>query len=325
MRTALRPTAAPATAILTTLIPIPTARPTARQYPHNTGYVCNSDAPSAAAYLEIHNNSVGTWLTAAGYHTSFIGKYVNNIEKFYPEGWSHWAGFSSSAGTYNYFNSTPYNITFDRAGKVPQTPTTDYPMTGIHQADFVGQWGVAQMGVAKAAGLPFFVHLTPLMAHYGVCYGPQREAAYADDDPYWEKDLTAWGCSHKPGTIRPCSFTVSPCPTLRHKHAFDGFANPHTPAFNETVGSGAVPGAMRALDVISPFESSRMNVGFRNRSSSLKDLDDLIGVVLDGIEALGEAANTYVFFSSDNGYHLGEHKMPFGKEHPVRGECGSRA
>ena len=36
-------------------------------------------------------------------------------------------------------------------------------MTGVHQSDFVGQWGVQQMSVAVDAGLPFFVHLTPLM------------------------------------------------------------------------------------------------------------------------------------------------------------------
>lgn len=47
------------------------------RYPHNTGYVCNSDAPSTEKYKRIHNNSVGTWLTAAGYHTAFVGKYVN--------------------------------------------------------------------------------------------------------------------------------------------------------------------------------------------------------------------------------------------------------
>ena len=43
------------------------------------------------------------------------------------------------------------------------------------------------------------------------------------------------------------------------------------------------------------------------------DLDDLIGAVFDGFEKLGVLDNTFVFFSSDNGYHLGEHKLVFGK------------
>ena len=38
--------------------------------------------------------------------------------------------------------------------------------------------------------------------------------------------------------------------------------------------------------------------------------------IFDGLEELGVLDNTYVIFSSDNGYHLGSKKMPFGKSHP---------
>ena len=34
---------------------------------------------------------------------------------------------------------------------------------------------------------------------------------------------------------------------------------------------------------------------------------------MHGLEDLNVLDNTVVFFTSDNGYHLGEHKMPFGK------------
>jgi hypothetical protein len=36
-------------------------------------------------------------------------------------------------------------------------------MTGVHQADFLGQLAVEQMGVAQRKGKPFFVHVTPVM------------------------------------------------------------------------------------------------------------------------------------------------------------------
>ena len=39
------------------------------RFPHNVGYFANDDPPSIANYLNVANNSVGTWLTAAGYHT----------------------------------------------------------------------------------------------------------------------------------------------------------------------------------------------------------------------------------------------------------------
>lgn len=267
------------------------------RYPHSTGYVCNSDKASQAAYLPVANDTLGTWLTASGYYTAFVGKYINNLEPVVASGWRHWGAFSSSQGTYNYKNSTPWNISFDRTGTHPTSPIVWHAMEGVHQADFVGQRGVEQMHAAAAEGRPYFVHLTPLMVHEGQCVGPlPNELDHALDDPFWEKNLTAWGCAG--GAARPCSFTASPCPTDRHKHASDGLANPHVPSWNATA-SGALPTAME-LPPVSDWVSARMDISFRNRSSSLLDLDYLIGVVLDGALALDPGlSNTFVVFSSD--------------------------
>ena len=147
-----------------------------------------------------------------------------------------------------------------------------------------------------------------------MCYGPLPKGETNNiTDPFWEKDLTNWGCSNKQN--KPCSLTISPCVSTKNERAFDGHANPHTPAWNVSA-AGPLPSAMAALKDTSEFTSSRQDIGFRNRSAALLDLDALLGVVLDGIAALGVTENTYVFFSSDNGYHLGEHKMNMGKEHP---------
>ena len=45
----------------------------AGRYPHNTGYVNNQDKMSKQKYLKIQNNTIGSWLTSAGYHTAFLG------------------------------------------------------------------------------------------------------------------------------------------------------------------------------------------------------------------------------------------------------------
>ena len=210
-------------------------------------------------------------------------------------------------------------------------------MMGVHQSDFVGQWGVQQMGVAVDAGLPFFVHLTPLMCallaaarraprraarldpppplhthtrartrphphsrdpmrriHYGVCYGPLPKGETNNiTDPFWEKDLTQWGCSNKQN--KPCSLSISPCVSTKNERAFDGHVNPHTPAWNVSA-MGPLPSAMDLND-LSAFTSNRQDIGFRNRSAALLDLDALLGVVLDGIQALGVEDNTYVIFT----------------------------
>jgi len=46
------------------------------------------------------------------------------------------------------------------------------------------------------------------------------------------------------------------------------------------------------------------------------DLDDMIGEIIDGLEKLEVLDNTYVIFTSDNGYHLGEHMQWAGKGLP---------
>ena len=40
------------------------------RYPHNVGYKANLDQPSVKAYAKVANNTIGTWFTAAGYHTA---------------------------------------------------------------------------------------------------------------------------------------------------------------------------------------------------------------------------------------------------------------
>eukprot|EP01079_Euglenida_sp_SAG-EU17-18_P010934 gene10934-1985_t len=66
------------------------------------------------------------------------------------------------------------------------------------------------------------------------------------------------------------------------------------------------------------FEQGRQDVGFRNRSAGLLDLDHMLGTIFDGVRQLGVMDNTYVLFSSDNGYHLGEHHLLFGKTEPYQ-------
>jgi len=44
-----------------------------------------------------------------------------------------------------------------------------------------------------------------------------------------------------------------------------------------------------------------------------QDVDKLIAEVRAAVAAIGETDNTYIVFSSDNGYHMGEHRLMPGK------------
>ncbi len=283
---------------------------------HNNGYRHNLDAASLAAWRVIENNTIGSWLTHAGYRTAYLGKYLNGLETTVPAGWNWYGGFDGIVGTYNYYSAQQFNVSFDDAGLQPTSPITSVSRNGTHQADFLGAQAVELMQDAVARGKPFFVHLAPVMIHYGTCSGPFIDVfKYAATDPFWEMSLEFFGCPNS--TLNQhCSLEASPCVSQRNAHAADGLTNPHTPAW-DTIPSGGVPPSMQ-LPPATAYEQERQDIAFRNRTGSALDLDDMLGVVLDGLAALGPAvaANTFVVFTSDNGYHLNEHRLILGKEHP---------
>ncbi|KAI8781287.1 N-acetylglucosamine-6-sulfatase isoform X1 [Biomphalaria glabrata] len=52
---------------------------------------------------------------------------------------------------------------------------------------------------------------------------------------------------------------------------------------------------------------------FRNRWRTLLSVDDMVEGVVNKLKAIGELNNTYIFFTSDNGYHLGQFSLPYDK------------
>jgi N-acetylglucosamine-6-sulfatase len=99
----------------------------------------------------------------------------------------------------------------------------------------------------------------------------------------------------------------NPRPAPRHRGTFDGLSLPVRPAFNEEDVSDKpsfVPEApLDELDV------DRIERRRRDRLTSLLAVDDLVGTVAEALRDVGEARNTYVIYTSDNGYLEGEHRV----------------
>ena len=52
---------------------------------------------------------------------------------------------------------------------------------------------------------------------------------------------------------------------------------------------------------------------FRKRWRTLLSVDDMIEGVVEKLRAMKQLNNTYIFFTSDNGYHLGQFSLPYDK------------
>ena len=52
---------------------------------------------------------------------------------------------------------------------------------------------------------------------------------------------------------------------------------------------------------------------YRNRLRALQAVDEMLQNITDALEKEGILDNTYIFYSTDNGQHLGDYRLPAGK------------
>lgn len=104
-------------------------------------------------------------------------------------------------------------------------------------------------------------------------------------------------------------------PAKRHDSLFKGLKQPRTTSFNEANVSDK-PDYIQNLSRLTVEEKSRINRLYQKRLRSLQAVDELVFHIITQLEALGQLDNTYIFFTSDNGFHLGQHRLYPGKQTP---------
>jgi N-acetylglucosamine-6-sulfatase len=100
-------------------------------------------------------------------------------------------------------------------------------------------------------------------------------------------------------------------PAPRDAQALPGVRAPRSPAFN-TVGSDE-PAWLSRFAPLDPSEVVSIDAKFRRRAQAVQAVDRMIGEVEAQLAAKGLSRNTYIVFSSDNGLHMGEHRLRPGK------------
>ncbi len=102
--------------------------------------------------------------------------------------------------------------------------------------------------------------------------------------------------------------TAAPEDTRR----FGSLRAPRTPGFNEP-DIADKPGWLRGYPALRKKQIAAVDAAFRDRVRAVQSVDRMIGRLLDTLRARGLANDTYVVFNSDNGYHLGQHRLEEGK------------
>ena len=101
-------------------------------------------------------------------------------------------------------------------------------------------------------------------------------------------------------------------PAARHRGASANIAAPRPPSFNEADVDDK-PSEIRQRPVLTEAQVAEIDAEYRTRVDSLLAVDEAVERLVVALSARGELGRTYIFFMSDNGYHLGEHRIPRGK------------
>ena len=104
-------------------------------------------------------------------------------------------------------------------------------------------------------------------------------------------------------------------PAPRDAAAFPGLTVPKTAAYAARPDANA-PRWLRDIPPMKKKEIGKIHQDFRMRAQSVQAVNKMIGDLRATLVSLGIADKTYIVFSSDNGYHMGDYSLRPGKMTP---------
>jgi N-acetylglucosamine-6-sulfatase len=251
------------------------------RYAHNHG-VMGLYLPTGGYGRFNDQDALPVWLQRAGYRTAHIGKYMNGYgtdrPAIVPPGWTSWYG-AVDPTTYRM-----WGYTLNENGQLVTYGDAFTEDPAIYQTDMLRNKALDVIRRDAPSGQPFFLSLALLAPHY-------EEA----------------------GVRGRTGVTVRPAP--RHRGRFATLPLPRPESFNERDRSDK-PGFMRRFKPFDATAIGRITAEFRARRESLLAVDEAVAAIVRELTAQGVLSNTYLLFTSDNGYLQGEHAVPSGKMLP---------
>ncbi|MEV7011339.1 sulfatase [Streptosporangium sp. NPDC051022] len=101
----------------------------------------------------------------------------------------------------------------------------------------------------------------------------------------------------------------------RHRDAFADATAPRTPSFDQADVS-AEPRWLSSRPRFSARVIEGIDERYRRRLRAMLGVDDMVASLIETLRVTGKLDNTYLFFGSDNGFHLGQHRLAQGKTTP---------
>jgi N-acetylglucosamine-6-sulfatase len=101
-------------------------------------------------------------------------------------------------------------------------------------------------------------------------------------------------------------------PALRNAQDFPGLREPRDPSFNRT--NTNPPHWLGQRRALGPKKVATIDTIYRKRAQAVESVDKLVADTEHTLAVEHLTNNTYIVFSSDNGYPLGQHRLDRGKQ-----------
>jgi arylsulfatase A-like enzyme len=246
------------------------------QFAHNTGVYTNGSGNP-------HKPPTG----------GFEYVYAHDLEASTVATWLKGAGYKTALYG-KYLNGYP--DTAPRLYIPPGWQDWSSPIAGDPYAEF--DYVLNTNGKEERYGSAPEDYLTDVIAHKAVRF--IQDAKDTPDKPFFL--YLAPFAPHYPATPAP-----------RHAGYFKGILAPRVPSFNEADVDDK-PHWVRRKPLLDQAQIGEIDHLYEHRRESLLAIDELVRDVVQTLAATGQLANTYVFFTSDNGYHQGQHRLESGKD-----------
>ncbi|KAK7038192.1 arylsulfatase [Favolaschia claudopus] len=229
----------------------------------------------------LNENYFPIWLSNHGYNTYYTGKFLNGQNKdSYGKNVAHalMKGWTSADVLLE-----PYTYNYNQPGM--KRDNANFKLYNNYTTDVISTKGIDYINDAHQAGKPFFVGIVPMAPHV------QTWPANGDAAPNPPEHL--------------------PISAPRHSHMFPNITVPHTVNFNPNkTTTGGWVGKLPLLDA---EQLDHTNLYYRRRLQALQAVDELVEAVVQRLGELKLLDNTYIIYTTDNGFHLGQYRIPSGK------------
>ncbi len=221
-------------------------------------------------------DTLPVWLKKAGYHTMFIGKYLNGYGQqddphYVPPGWDDWHAT---------VDPSTYFFTHE---KVNHNGHLSHHRT--YTTTLLSRYCRQELGSPRRQKKPWYMWVNYVAPHVG---GPDHTVPSTLD----------------PHDRRPVKTTT---PSRRDMGTFQWLKLPHTPDMFENPADKVI--IRRTHQKWPPLRRAELRQANQQRVEALQAVDRALARTVRTLRRTHQLHRTYIVLTSDNGYVLGEHNI----------------